>query len=617
MVAPELVTLAQQYVSWDPNVHTRAVIQALLDAGDATGLSSALETRLEFGTAGLRGPMAAGYNAMNELVVMQTTQGLALYLESIFGVKAAHDAGVAIGWDHRAAKGGLCSQTFGLLAAEVLVRRGFKVCLLPGFVHTPLVPYTVQSHGCKAGVMVTASHNPKEDDGYKVYWDNGAQIIPPHDAGIAKCIDASLKPWVPYSCYTGPEDLLRDRALASRLSDCTASMSDAYFKAMASELCRYKDENQATTMPIVYTAMHGVGSPWFHKAFAAFGLPAPITVQVQDQPDPTFPTVAFPNPEEGAGALERSFATAEECGATLVLANDPDADRLAVAERVGSAKGAAGWRVLSGNEIGILFADWEWSQYKRRQEQGTGKDKAKRAKPKPAAMLSSAVSSHMLEALAKSEGFHWEETLTGFKWLCSRAEELRASGYEVLMCFEEAIGYSLGGLVHDKDGVSAGAVFAEMAGYLQRTYKRSIVGQLDHLSSRLGHFCQNNGYIVCRQPKTTAAIFQRLRADGHYWLLLNGERIVGVRDLTTGVDTNAADGRATLPLSSSSHMITFTFANGATATVRGSGTEPKIKWYAEMSGSDRAATEAKVAALVESIIEEMLQPAKNGLERRK
>lgn len=245
------------------------------------------------------------------------------------------------------------------------------------------------------------------------------------------------------------------------------------------------------------------------QAFDAFGLPKPITVEKQDAPDPTFPTVAFPNPEEGAGALELAFSTAEASGASLVLANDPDADRLAVAERVGTATGTAGWRVLSGNEIGILLADWEWSQYKSRRDAHGG---AKRAKPKPAAMLSSAVSSQMLKALAASEvhgsagqrlvpcpptspsrrahlspasplpsllppppsvpprpsfppcpssppphlpsllprssppplppqGFHWEETLTGFKWLCSRADELRNEGYEVLMCFEEAIGF--------------------------------------------------------------------------------------------------------------------------------------------------------------------------------
>ena len=598
----ELRALAVEYVSWDTNAATKEAIQSMLDAGDFDGLGKALGSRLEFGTAGLRGPMAAGYNAMNELVVMQTTQGLALYLEQTFGADEAHAAGVAIGWDHRAAAGGLCSEKFGLIAAEVLACRGFHVALLPGLVHTPLVPFTVQQRGCKAGVMVTASHNPKEDDGYKVYWDNGAQIIAPHDKGIATCIDASLKPWVAYKCFDTADALVT--ANASLVKSWTADHGPMYFGEMAKELCRFPEENKSSEVKVVYTAMHGVGAPWFAKAFDAFQLPPPIPVAAQHAPDPTFPTVAFPNPEEGAGALELAFKTADEHGANLILANDPDADRLAVAERTPS-----GWRVLSGNEIGILLAEWQWTMYKKRRDAGE--------QLKPAAMLSSAVSSHMLKALAKAEGFHWEETLTGFKWLCSRAEELRHDGYDVLMCYEEAIGFCLGSLVHDKDGVSAGAVFAEMAGYLARTHGRGVVDQLEHLAGRLGHFVQNNGYIVCKQPKTTAAIFERLRADGHYWLLLDGVRIVSVRDLTTGVDTDAADGKATLPLSSSSHMITYHFANGASATVRGSGTEPKIKWYSEMSGTDRAATETSLAALVEAIIEQMLEPTKNGLERRK
>ena len=217
----QLKALAAQYIAWDTNAATRAAVQAMLDRGDMAALGKALGSRLEFGTAGLRGPMTAGYTAMNELVVLQTTQGLAAYLEQTFGAAAAHKAGVAIGWDHRAAAGGLCSQTFALIAAEVLLRRGFRVCLLPGLVHTPLVPYTVQQRKCAAGLMVTASHNPKEDDGYKVYWDNGAQIIPPHDAGIAQCIDANLKPWAQYDCCADAGGLIGRAYATSLCEDCT------------------------------------------------------------------------------------------------------------------------------------------------------------------------------------------------------------------------------------------------------------------------------------------------------------------------------------------------------------------------------------------------------------
>ena len=185
------------------------------------------------------------------------------------------------------------------------------------------------------------------------------------------------------------------------------------------------------------------------------------------------------------------------------------------------------------------------------------------------------------------------------------------------MCYEEAIGFCLGSTVNDKDGVSAGAVFAEMAGQLGRAHGRSVLEHLEHLYRRVGHHTMDSSYVICRNPLTTAAIFDRLRAGGRYWLLLGPHRIEWVRDLTTGVDTDAADGVATLPLSKSSHMITYRLANGATFTLRGSGTEPKIKWYVEMVGADRAQTTAQVRALVELVVQEMLQPQANGLEMRK
>ena len=187
----------------------------------------------------------------------------------------------------------------------------------------------------------------------------------------------------------------------------------------------------------------------------------------------------------------------------------------------------------------------------------------------------------------------------------------------MLLCYEEAIGFCVGGVVNDKDGVSAAAVFAEMAASLAREHGRSVCDHLEALYRRTGQYVQNNGYVVCREPETTAAIFERLRAGGKYWLRLNEKlRIEGVRDLTTGVDTDAPDGRATLPLQPSSHMITYRFANGATATLRGSGTEPKIKWYAEMEGTVREATEAQLQGLVDALISEMLRPTENGLEMR-
>lgn len=404
-------SLAAEYISWDTNTETRDAVQSMLDAGDDAGLNKALQNRLEFGTAGLRGPMKFGYNAMNELTVVQATQGLALYLEQCFGHEAAASAGVAIGWDHRAA-GSLSSERFALLAAEVLLRRGIRVALLPGLVHTPLVSYCVRQRSCQAGIMVTASHNPKADNGYKVYWANGAQIIPPHDKGIAQCIDAALAPWcADYGKYTSAAALILafgstkvgdSPIIESHTAAGALDLAPSYFEEMRMALCRYPEENAQSPLKIVYTAMHGIGAPWFKRAFEVFKLPPPISVAAQDAPDPTFPTVAFPNPEEGEGALQLAFETAEEHGARLVLANDPDADRLAVAEKLDSDEC---WRVLSGNEIGALLADWELVQYQHRCAVA-----AAAGKPiKRAAVLSTAVSSHMIKALAEANGCYWYE----------------------------------------------------------------------------------------------------------------------------------------------------------------------------------------------------------------
>jgi len=423
--------------------------------------------------------------------------------------------------------------------------------------------------------------------------------------GIAAGIAANQCPWAEYGSVSSVETMLGAK-WAAPVGSHTEELSEAYFTGMVEQLCRHPAANKASDVKIVHTAMHGVGTKWTLRAFEAFGLPPPAVVPQQREPDPTFPTVAFPNPEEGAGALKLAYATAEEVGASLVLANDPDADRLAVAERLPSGE----WRTFSGNEIGVLLADWQWSQFK---SNGNGKRRA----PPRAAMLSSAVSSRMVAALARAEGFHWEETLTGFKWLCSRSAELRATGVEVLLCYEEAIGFCLGSLVNDKDGVSASAVFGEMASFLKRENGRSISEHMDALYVKYGQFVQNNGYVICRHPPTTTALFGRIRNEGRYWLLLNGKRVCGIRDLTTGVDTDAADGRATLPVSTSSQMITFSFADGAVATLRGSGTEPKIKWYAEMCGEDRQETTAQLQRLVDALVNDMLQPEANGLERRK
>jgi len=446
-----------------------------------------LRKRLAFGTAGLRGAMGAGYSCMNPVTVLQCTQGIVAYLEKTIGSNKLKAQGVVIGYDHRDDGKGINSEMMARVAAAVCVHKGVKVYLYATIVATPMVPFCVKYKGCAAGMMVTASHNPKADNGYKMYGANGAQLCEPHDVAIAELILENLQPWADYGKAA-------ESVRASPLCvDNLAEMKEAYFKEMADTLCFHRKDNGGSDLKIVYTAMHGVGTPFTTKAFEMFGHKPLVMVPEQNSPDPTFPTVAYPNPEEGKGALELSFKAATAAGSPLVLANDPDADRLAVAELQADGQ----WRMFSGNEIGMLLAHWLFTKAK---EGGAAADKL--------AVVASTVSSKMTRALAQKEGMRFEETLTGFKWICNKKADLQKEGYKVVVAFEESIGFCCGDLVNDKDGVCAAAVFAEMA--VQAYSKGSSVGRhMDHLYDTYGHFVSRQGYVIVPEPSLTATIFDR------------------------------------------------------------------------------------------------------------
>ncbi|OQR90918.1 phosphoglucomutase [Achlya hypogyna] len=596
MDANQWIAAGQQWVEWDVNAATKAEIEHLIATENVDALRKKLEKRLEFGTAGLRAAMGSGTVCMNDLVIIQTMQGLCKYLEATYGVEETQARGIALGYDHRA-QGALNSENFALYSAAVAVSRGIKVYLYKGFVATPLVPFCVDQKGCVAGIMVTASHNPKADNGYKVYGANGSQIIPPHDALIAQSIEENLAPWQTYDIAS-----VRDHELCV---DPTEELSAKYFEAVGA-LSRFTAENsdEDIHVKVAYTAMHGVGHAFTSRSFAAFNLPAYTPVTEQLLPDPEFPTVAFPNPEEGKGALQLSFDTAEREGCSLVLANDPDADRLAVAERLPSGQ----WYVYTGNEIGTLLGHWEYTQHMRLHPDANKDDLY---------VIASTVSSKMLRAIARKEGFHFVETLTGFKWMGNATSELRAAGKTVLFSYEEAIGFCVGTVVKDKDGVCAAAVFTEMAQQLKKLGK-SVHDHLQELYATYGPFVTQNHYVKCYDPSTIQRIFARLRNEGKYWHAVGKYPIAGIRDLTTGFDSDQDDNVALLPVSSSSEMITYTFKNGVVATLRTSGTEPKLKYYCESPGRlgmARSDVQAELAEHVECIVEEMLQPELNNLER--
>jgi phosphomannomutase len=602
------IEIAQQCLEWDPNEETRKAILDMLNTNSLDLIEKLFSTRVEFGTAGLRAPMGPGTSCLNDLIILQTAQGLAKYLLET-NKEDKKMLSIVIGYDHRSLNS-LNSKNFALITAAACISVGIKVHLFGRFVATPLVPFAIQKLGASAGIMVTASHNPKEDNGYKVYWGNGAQIIPPHDAGISLSIEANLEPWKNVNYKTITETSLRMSSLCSQ-SEYDDLIIEDYFNTITSTLCSSIPISNMV-LKIAYTAMHGVGCPFTTSLFKYFGLPPLFETKEQVVPDPNFPTVAFPNPEEGKGALKLAMETAERNNCSLILANDPDADRLAVAEWEplsgipGEApkEGTGQWRVFTGNEIGALFADWLFTRYVKK----GGKS------GKNVWMVASTVSSKLIQSMAKVEGFSFRETLTGFKYMGNAMAEIEAAGETCLFAFEEAIGFSCGTVVRDKDGVSAAAVFAEMAN-THAINGKTCGKRLGELYEKYGFHATNNGYVFVDSPIKTEAIFARLRNEGHYWAQVGDLRITNIRDLTgIGLDTSTVDFRPSLPTSRSTHMITYSLSNGVIATLRTSGTEPKLKFYAEGSGFDKEKVTAELKRTVGLIVDEMIQPMKYNLK---
>jgi len=588
-------SLTREWMSWDENSKTKAEVGRLEAAEDWDSLAKIMTKRLAFGTAGIRGRMGPGFSQMNDLVIIQVTQGLMHYMKKVHNIQDLMKKGVVFGFDGRHN-----SARWAKLAAGVFLRENIPVYLFKTTTPTPFIPFTIVKLGAAAGVMVTASHNPKWDNGYKVYWDNGAQILSPHDKEIQNEILNNLKP-VP-GAFQEPEE---NNPL---LSDPMADVYDSYFNII-------KESVGAVTgslaIPIVYTAMHGVGNPYVIQAWKSAGFKESTLhpVEEQAQPDPEFSTVDFPNPEEGPSALNLSFKKADLIGAKYILANDPDADRLGVAEKVNGT-----WKILSGNDLGALLGWWCLKTFKDR---NPGFDMSS------VNLMASTVSSKFLQTMCTKEGAVFRETLTGFKHMGNLSHTLINQGGTVLFAFEEAIGFMCGCAVLDKDGVSAAARMGELIAQLE-VEGSSLVQQVNKLYGMYGYHCTYNSYYLCYDPATTDAIFNRIRSfqgkEDTYPSHCGGVAVTRVRDLTTGFDSATPDKVATMPASRSSQMVTFWLENGIVLTLRTSGTEPKIKFYTEFCGqpglnqSEWGGLEAELKRVVNTTLEDLMQPAINGLK---
>ena len=540
--------LAREWLRLDKNPSTRAEVEKLLKE-DIAELSRRMAPRIAFGTAGLRARMEAGFSRMNDLTVIQTSHGLAQYL--LDHVPAAAKAGVVIGFDGRHH-----SKRFAEVAAATFHAKGIKVWWYGDLVHTPMVPFGVKHLRAAAGIMITASHNPKHDNGYKVYGQNGCQINTPIDNMISESILHCLEPptW--------------DTTVISTMDRCSDYLVPKYLDKTLDLV-----SIQCNNLPrFVYTPLHGVGL-YFMEAtvksvLARYGTGndrgsghVMNVVGLQSQPDPEFSTVQFPNPEE-KGALDLAKGLADEKGIKLVLANDPDADRFAVAEKVGSE-----WHQLTGDQVGILLVYWMLQKNKSLRK---------------LTMLTSAVSSQMLSVIAEKEGFTAEETLTGFKWIGNRALDI---GDHAVFGYEEALGYMPTKIVHDKDGVAAAILFLEACSH----WTLSPYMMLQSLYQRYGFFETVNTYWKCTDSNLAVVLFENIRTDKSLPILRRLERF---RDVTRSFDTAYEDHKARLPMTPDTQMLTFWFSgngndDGIRFTIRGSGTEPKIKIYLECRSNNR------------------------------
>lgn len=516
--APDLLDAARAWAADDPDPQTRAELEAVIAAaseGDeeaVADLADRFSGMLQFGTAGLRGALGAGPNRMNRAVVIHAAAGLTAYLKSV-----APEPFVVIGFDARTN-----SDVFARDTAAVVCGAGGRAAVLPRPLPTPVLAYAIRFLGADAGVMVTASHNPPQDNGYKVYVGDGSQIVPPVDGLIAAAIAE-----------------VESVASVPMADDGWETLTDDVLDAYVADIATIVSPLAPRELTVVHTAMHGVGTETIQRAFAAANFPQPISVAAQAEPDPMFPTVSFPNPEE-PGAMDLALDLAEQTGPDLVIANDPDADRCAAA-----IPGPGGWRMLRGDEVGALL----------------GAHILDRGVPEGGRFANSIVSSRLLGAMAAKAGVPHEETLTGFKWI-GRVPSL-AFGYE------EALGYCVDAAhVRDKDGISAALLLAELAAE-RKADGSDLQTVLDDLAIEHGVYATDAFSVRVDDLSLIGAIMARLRATP--LTEVGGIPVARQQDLAVGVD-------GLLP----TEGLRYYLGDDSRIIVRPSGTEPKLKIYLEV-----------------------------------
>lgn len=531
--AEEVRVHCRSWLLAEPDADVRAELQELLD-GDPDVLAARFAGRLTFGTAGLRAAIGAGPLRMNRLVVRQAAAGVvdALMQDD----QGAADRGLLIGFDARHK-----SRDFAYDTARVAAARGMRVVIASDPIPTPVLAWNITRLGVAAGIMVTASHNPARDNGYKVYLGTGAQIVPPWDRRLAETIATVDPVAVPLADEASP--LIRVMG---------GELADGYLDSVAA--VRFGSHD----LRVAYTALHGVGGAVAMRAFALAGFGDVTVVPEQQDPDPDFPTVAFPNPEE-PGAMDLVLATAQRIGADIAVAHDPDADRLGVA--VPSGGSASGWRLLSGDEIGWLLADHILRNT-------NGDDRL---------VVTTVVSSSLLAKMARAVGVHFAETFTGFKWMADAV--VRRPEQRLVFAYEQALGYLVTGRPLDKDGITAALVMADLAAEL-KSAGQGVEERLDEIAERFGRHMTAEA-SVRMEPAAAVAAVDRWRDEPPREI--GGRKVVAVEDF---------------PEATLLRLWVEGAGEGVRLQVRPSGTEPKVKVYGEGVGEDPAPLVRALAALL-------------------
>lgn len=557
------VEAARRWAAHDPDPTTRAELLALVEAGDRDELADRMDGTLEFGTAGLRGIVGAGSNRMNRAVVIRATRGVADWILANTGP----DRGpVVVGRDERTSSPAFLEDT-----VAVLVAAGLDVAYAPGGTPTPALAFAARRLGAVAAIVVTASHNPPEYNGYKVYAPNHAQIVPPVDAEIAAYIDAAP-----------PADEVPrvDDPFAHPLARSIPDLRADYLAALPAAFVGVTVE-RATK--IVYTPLHGVGGPYTTAALERAGFRGVHPVARQLEPDGRFPTTPFPNPEV-PGALDLAHELAAAIDADVVIANDPDADRLAVS----LPEPGGVWRPLHGDEIGVLLADFLLEH----------------ATVDRPIVLNTIVSSPMLRSIARAAGAFYDRTLTGFKWLWNAALALEAKGKgRFLFAYEEALGYSVWPQVRDKDGISAAAVFAQLVGH-ELARGESVWHRLERLYRTHGLWVSSHLEVVRPGLEGRRELAEAMERLGEVVPDRLGD--FGVEEV---VDYRVGADRRPFYLGAAP-LVEYRLAGGGRALARPSGTEPKLKIYVDLRGElgpgvDRLGLEASLRARGRRVAEDL------------